>query len=60
MEPRTSASTGELVVATRGPDLFLGRWWAKHGLRELRLAADKRVEGEFEIAGAVTVVVRQR
>ncbi len=59
VEPRSTAFTGELVVAFRGPNLFVGHWWAKHGLRELRLAPHESVEGEFEIAGAVTVIVRQ-
>ncbi len=59
VEPRTTAFTGELVVAFQGPNLYLGRWWAKHGLRELRLVPDESVEGEVDVAGVVTVIVRQ-
>jgi hypothetical protein len=58
VEPRNTAFTGELVVAFRGANLFLGRWWAKHGLRELRAAPNQSIEGEFQIVGAVTVIVR--
>src|SRR5205823_1563338 len=59
VEPRTTAFTGELVVAFQGPNMFLGRWWAKHGLRELRRAPHVSEEGTFEVAGVVTVIVRQ-
>jgi hypothetical protein len=58
VEPRNTAFTGELVVAFRGASLYLGRWWAKHGLREVRLAPLESVEGEFEVVGAVTLIVR--
>jgi hypothetical protein len=57
IEPRNSAFTGELVLAFRGSNLFLGHWWAKHGLRELRIE-NETLTGELTIAGAVTVIVR--
>jgi hypothetical protein len=61
VEPRNTAFTGELVVAFRGPNAFIGHWWAKHGLRELRLEPDNQtVDGELQIAGAVTLIVRMK
>lgn len=58
VEPRNTAFTGELVVAFRGTRLFLGRWWAKHGLRELQEQPMQSLPGEYEVAGAVTLIVR--
>jgi hypothetical protein len=58
VEPRNTAFTGELVVAFRGVNLFLGRWWAKNGLRELQEHSMESLPGEFEVAGAVTLIVR--
>jgi len=59
VEPRNSAATGELVVAFLGPRAYLGHWWAKHGLRELRPVLGESITGELQIAGAVTVIVRE-
>ena len=58
VEPRKKAATGELVLARCGPNAFIGRWWAKHGLRELQ-ETGQSIEGALQIAGAVTVIVRQ-
>ncbi|HEV7486294.1 MAG TPA: hypothetical protein VGQ65_11490 [Thermoanaerobaculia bacterium] len=58
VEPRKKAATGELVLAFCGPNAFIGRWWAKHGLRQLQ-ETGQSIEGELRIAGAVTVIVRQ-
>ncbi len=58
VEPRKKAATGELVLARCGQNAFIGRWWAKHGLRELQ-ETGQSIEGELRIAGAVTVIVRQ-
>ena len=57
VEPRKKAATGELVLARCGQNAFIGRWWAKHGLRELQ-ETGQNIEGEIRIAGAVTVIVR--
>jgi SOS-response transcriptional repressor LexA len=57
-EPRKKAATGEVVVARCGPNAFIGRWGAKHGLRELH-ETGQSIEGDLRIAGAVTVIVRQ-
>lgn len=58
VEPRKRAATGEVVLARCGPNAFIGRWWAKHGLRELHETGES-IEGDLRIAGAVTVIVRQ-
>jgi hypothetical protein len=58
VEPRKKAATGEVVLAHSGQNAFIGRWWAKHGLRELK-ETGQSIEGELRIAGAVTVIVRQ-
>jgi SOS-response transcriptional repressor LexA len=58
VKPRKKAATGEVVLAYSGQNAFIGRWWAKHGLRELQ-EIGQRIEGDLRIAGAVTVIVRQ-
>lgn len=58
IEPRTTAFTGELVVAFGGSNLFLGHWWAKHGLHELRTEGE--TFSDLIIAGAVNAIVRPR
>ncbi len=57
IEPRNTAFTGELVVAFLGSDLYLGHWWAKNGLQELRVETGETIE-DVLIAGAVTAIVR--
>jgi len=57
-EPRKTAATGELVVVLQGGNVFLGHWWAKHGLRELRCDDDRTITGKLQIIGAVNLIVR--
>jgi len=33
--PRKKAQTGELVLVRLDGQLFVGRWWAKHGRRDI-------------------------
>jgi SOS-response transcriptional repressor LexA len=33
--PKKKAETGELVLARLDGRLFIGRWWAKHGRRDI-------------------------
>lgn len=35
-EFRSCAHSGELVVARQDEAIYVGRWWGKHGLAELR------------------------
>ena len=55
VEPRKKAGTGELVLARCGENAFIGRWWAKHGLRELR---EPETKGDLRIKGVVNLIVR--
>jgi hypothetical protein len=55
VEPRNKAATGELVLARCGENAFIGRWWAKHGLRELR---EPETKGDLRIKGVVNLIVR--
>jgi SOS-response transcriptional repressor LexA len=62
VEHRTNtAATGEVVIATLEGRAFLGRWWAKHGLRALM---DNEFEtivqaAELVVLGAVTLIARE-
>jgi hypothetical protein len=58
IEPRNTAATGELVIAFQGPRAYVGHWWAKHGLRELRSEHHEPITGDLQIAGAVNAIVR--
>lgn len=58
--PDGHAATGELVLVMIEKKAFIGRWWTKHGRRELlddvlSLISD---DPRLEVIGAVTVVVR--
>jgi hypothetical protein len=57
-EPRKTAATGELVVVLERGNAFLGHWWTKHGLRELRCDDDRTINGKLQIIGAVNLIVR--
>jgi hypothetical protein len=57
-EPRKTAATGELIVVLQGGNAFLGHWWAKYGLRELRCDDDRTIKGKLQIIGAVNLIVR--
>ena len=35
LRPRGRAATGELVIGRIGKQVFVGRWWQKHGLKQL-------------------------
>jgi hypothetical protein len=58
--PDGHAATAELVLVTIGTKAFLGRWWTKHGRRELlddvlSLITD---DPRLQLIGTVTVVMR--
>ena len=59
---RKKVFTGESVLATKGSCAFLGHFWGKHRLRELRVPSGmrfQRITGNLEIIGAVTVVIHE-
>lgn len=58
--PDGHAATAELVLVTIETKAFIGRWWTKHGRREilddvLSLISD---DPRLRVIGAITVVVR--
>lgn len=60
MRPDGHAATGELVLVTIETKAFIGRWWTKHGRRELLddvlslITDDERLQ----VVGAITVIMR--
>lgn len=63
VEPRPDgdAATGELVLASFGERIFVGRWWTKGGQRALLDHAFQPIseDAEVRVLGAVTVVLRE-
>jgi hypothetical protein len=49
--------TGELVLGVLGGRVYVGRWWRKHGLKQLRVEGGETLEGVV-IAGAINQIVR--
>jgi SOS-response transcriptional repressor LexA len=58
--PKKKAETGELVLARLDAQLFVGRWWAKHGRRDL-LDADGQtiIASGATVIGSINLVVRR-
>jgi SOS-response transcriptional repressor LexA len=59
VEPKRKASSGELVIAILAEQLFVGRWWAKRGRRDV-VGADSQqviVRGAT-VLGSINVIVR--
>jgi len=56
-EPRRSAASGELVVVSAGGNFFVGHWWKKHGLKQLRFDSEIQ-EGKLELIAAVNAILR--
>ncbi len=59
VEPKDTASTGELVLAERRGKVYVGRYWAKHGRRDLVGDGDDVIVRAATIVGAVTLIVRR-
>jgi hypothetical protein len=58
-EPRRSAATGETVIASSEGNFFVGQWWKKHGVRQLRIDAET-LQGKFQLIAAVNLILRVR
>lgn len=54
---RSRVHTGELVVVRKGEDIYLGRWWGKHGLREVRDNANATIVTDPEVIGSINHVL---
>jgi hypothetical protein len=57
VQPRNRAMTGELVLGVLGGRVYVGHWWRKHGLKQLRVEGGETLEGVV-IAGAINQIVR--
>jgi phage repressor protein C with HTH and peptisase S24 domain len=58
VEPKETASTGELVLAEKRGKVYVGRYWAKHGRRDVVGDGDDVIVRAAKIVGAVTLIVR--
>jgi SOS-response transcriptional repressor LexA len=58
------AATGELVLGKVGEDVYIGRWWQKHG--EKRLMTDSRAEiavaskRGFKVVAVINQIIRPK
>lgn len=57
VEPRQQAATGEMVLASFKGDIYIGRWWGKHGKRELIVEDSLKNMSGVEILGAINQIV---
>lgn len=59
VEPKSSANTAELVLVRKGGNVYVGRWWAKHGRRDV---LDERnaevIVTRPTILGSINLIVR--
>ena len=58
VERRTHAATGELVLVEKGGKHFVGRWWQKHGRRDVLDPDGKVLVRKPRIVGAVNLIIR--
>lgn len=58
VEPKDTASTGELVLAEKRGKVYVGRYWAKHGRRDLVGDGEVVIVRAAKVVGAVTLIVR--
>ena len=58
--PRGRASNGELVVGRIGKQLWIGRWWDKHGQKGLMSngLSEVTASGSLKVVAAVNQIVR--
>lgn len=56
-EPRDRAHTGELVLARLGDLVYLGRFWGKHGLREIRTEGGTLIVESPAILASINQIV---
>lgn len=62
LRPRGRAATGELVVGRVGEDVYVGRWWQKHGRKSLMTdtRAEIAVSGSLKIVAAINQIIRPK
>ena len=60
VEPKRKAHTGELVIAVLAEQIFVGHWWAKHGLRDVMAADGQQVIARgATVLGSINLIVRR-
>jgi SOS-response transcriptional repressor LexA len=60
VEPKRKAHTGELVIAVLAEQMFVGHWWAKHGLRDVMAANGQQVIVRgATVLGSINLIVRR-
>ena len=59
---RLRMATAQCVIATVGDRAFVGRWWTKHGKRELQDGTGETIADvpQLKILAAVTLIIRLR
>lgn len=65
LRPRGRASNGEIVIGRIGRNVFVGRWWQKHGQRALMSnglaeVTTGRSARSLKVVAVVNQIVRQR
>jgi SOS-response transcriptional repressor LexA len=59
VEPKRRATTGEFVIAALAEQMYVGRWWAKHGRRDVMAADGQHVIARgATVIGAINLIVR--
>jgi SOS-response transcriptional repressor LexA len=63
LRPRGRAATGELVIGKIGRQVFIGRWWSKHGQKALMSNGLSEVtvgrsERSLKVVAAINQIVR--
>jgi hypothetical protein len=56
-ELRTCAHSGELIVAREDEAIYVGRWWAKHGVAELRDNAGNTLLSNPVILASINYII---
>jgi hypothetical protein len=61
LEPRQTAATSEMVIATIHERAFLGRWWTKHATRQLLDETFTTIaEGtDLVLFGAISLIIHK-
>jgi SOS-response transcriptional repressor LexA len=61
VEPRRKAQTGELVIVRLDAQFFIGRWWAKHGRRDI-VGDDGHtvIVSGATVLGSINLIVRRQ
>lgn len=62
LRPRGRAATGELVIGRVGEDVYIGRWWQKHGKKSLMTdtRAEIAISGKLKIVAVINQIIRPK